>query len=83
MKKNQYYVVTMYRYGNITDYSYVAGISDTESQAFKEAKKEEDFRGGKYSARIVRCDLNEFIKEPECVRNDNFKTKPMIGEYVQ
>jgi|WetSurMetagenome_2_1015567.scaffolds.fasta_scaffold08132_7 hypothetical protein len=48
LEKNWVYVVTMYRWGNYENHSYVLGVFDTNIKAKNAGKREEKFRGGKY-----------------------------------
>jgi hypothetical protein len=52
------YVVTMYRWGNAENHSYVLGAYDSKEQALVESHQEEMNRGGKYEARIFSGPIN-------------------------
>lgn len=43
-----YYLVKMYRWGDLEEHSYSAGCFSKESRAKYIGEKERDFRGGKY-----------------------------------
>ena len=51
--KKSIYVVTMYRWGNRENHSYVTWAGTSRKRAFKESDDEEMERGGKYEAEIV------------------------------
>lgn len=66
------YVVTAYRFGDKERHSYVVGAFTNEDLAMQVANSEEDFRGGKYSCRVLKVIvdyyddqgfLHEVIKE--------------------
>ena len=53
------YVVTMYRFAQRYNHSYVSGVYKDELRALKEAEKEQMFRGGtKYYPEIWEYDLD-------------------------
>ena len=58
MNKPLYYVQA-YRLGKMNDHSYVVGIWEDSNEAQLAAKKEEQFRGGKYECVVYLADLNE------------------------
>ena len=58
MNKPLYYVQA-YRLGKMNDHSYVVGIWEDSNEAQLTAKKEEQFRGGKYECVVYLADLNE------------------------
>lgn len=49
----------------MNDHSYVVGIFSDSSLAHSIAKKEEEFRGGKYECVVYIADLNEPIESYE------------------
>lgn len=55
------YVVMMRRWGELETYCYLLGVFDTEQMAKEEAYREEQLRGGKYSAEINGVPLNSLI----------------------
>jgi len=57
MKKNKFYVVTAYRWGNRSDHSYFVGLFDKKHAAITAAEKEENWRGGKYNCQIIETDI--------------------------
>jgi len=59
------YYVQAYRGGRMNDHSYVVGIFSDSSLAQATAKKEEEFRGGKYECVVYIADLNEPIESYE------------------
>jgi hypothetical protein len=65
MSKNKIYVVTMYRYGNKQNDSYVLGAFSKKQKAFDEADAEEAYRGGKYSGEVLEFNPNESIRITE------------------
>ena len=52
------YVVTMYRWGNHEDHSYVLGVWTNKIVAENYGITEEAYRGGKYDAEVTECDLD-------------------------
>jgi hypothetical protein len=58
MNKPLYYVQA-YRLGKMNDHSYIVGIWEDSNEAQLAAKKEEQFRGGKYECVVYLADLNE------------------------
>ena len=53
------YVVTMYRYGDKENHSYLLGVYDDEELAIAEAQLEQLNRGGnKYYPEVRRCEIN-------------------------
>ena len=66
MKKQNYYVVTAYRFGERSGHSYHVGLFDRKHAAIKAAEKEEDLRGGKYKCRVIETPiLKEWIDKDE------------------
>ena len=65
MMTNPIYYVQAYRGGKMNDHSYVVGIFTDSSLAQSIAKKEEEFRGGKYECVVYIADLNEPIESYE------------------
>jgi len=62
MMTNPIYYVQAYRGGKIDNHSYVVGIFTDGHTAQAVAKKEEEFRGGKYECVVYIADLNEPIE---------------------
>ena len=54
----QIYVVTMYRWGNRENHSYVEYVGDSENAAVKAGENEASRRGGKYDYEIDMFILN-------------------------
>jgi hypothetical protein len=61
MSKPLYYVQA-YRLGKMNDHSYVVGVWEDSNQAQLAAKKEEQFRGGKYECIVYLAYLNEPVE---------------------
>ena len=61
MSKPLYYVQA-YRLGKMNDHSYVVGIWEDSNEAQLAAKKEEQFRGGKYECVVYLAYLNEPVE---------------------
>ena len=55
----QVYVVTMYRWGDRDNHSYVVGAYTTEEKATEAGLQEEQCRGGKYAHEIVSCRIDQ------------------------
>lgn len=54
------YIVTMYRFGDRENHSYVLGVYSKKEKAILEANDEKEFRGGnKYYPEILELDLND------------------------
>ena len=49
----------MYRWGDREAHSYVIGAFTKKQKAIDEGKKEEEYRGGKYSSEVLEFDPNE------------------------
>jgi len=65
LKQKTVYTVTMYRYGNREWHSYVLGAFSSNDIAREWAAKEEEYRGGKYKAEIIRWGIDsptDFLK---------------------
>jgi len=65
LKPKTVYTVTMYRYGNREWHSYVLGAFSSNDIAREWAAKEEEYRGGKYKAEIIRWGIDsptDFLK---------------------
>jgi hypothetical protein len=58
MNKPLYYVQA-YHLGKMNDHSYVVGIWEDSNKAQLAAKKEEQFRGGKYECVVYLAYLNK------------------------
>ena len=56
------YYVQAYRWGKVDNHSYVVGIFSDSNLAQEIAKKEEEFRGGKYECVVYIAELNEPIE---------------------
>jgi len=59
-RKNKYYVVTMYRWGNRENHSYVIGVFSTKTRAIKAGATEECWRGNKYIPEVIEFNLDEY-----------------------
>jgi len=57
------YIVTAYRYGDTETHSYVLGVFGTEEIARTVSEYECDYRGGKYSCKVIQCSMNESVKD--------------------
>jgi hypothetical protein len=64
MNKPLYYVQA-YRQGKMNDHSYVVGVWEDSNEAQLAAKKEEQFRGGKYECVVYLAYLNEPVESWE------------------
>lgn len=54
------YVVTMYKFGDRENHSYVLGIYSKKEKAISEGFDEKEYRGGnKYYPEILEFDLND------------------------
>jgi hypothetical protein len=64
------YIVTMYRWGDRDNHSYVIGVFDDHHTAMGAGFLEERWRGGKYKAEILGFPLNkyEYDYEPEVIK---------------
>lgn len=60
MKPSFVYVVTMYRWGDRENHSYVHGVFSKKKKALDEAQAEKEYRGGnKYYPEVLEMDLND------------------------
>lgn len=55
---NSVFLTTAYRYGSFDDHCYLVGVYGDEVRALNAAIAEEEYRGGKYSCRVVEQELN-------------------------
>lgn len=66
---NSVFLVTAYRYGEFADYSYLVGVYSDAARACNAADAEDEYRGGKYSCRVVEQELNgpelRVLREPK------------------
>lgn len=58
MSKNKLYIVNVFRWGERDKHSYFVGVFSKKQKAIDEAKKEENYRGGKYKAEIIEAEIN-------------------------
>ena len=58
----QIFIVTAYRWGNKECHSYVLGAFSTKEEAIRQAKIEEEWRGGKYDCEVIVMKLNDSLK---------------------
>jgi hypothetical protein len=56
------FIVTAYRWGDRENHSYVVGAFSTKDEAILWAKKEEEWRGGKYDCEVIVMQLNYPLK---------------------
>ena len=59
---NNIYIVTAYRFGDKHNHSYVVGSFSTKEEAIRQAKIEEEWRGGKYDCEVIAMKLNDALK---------------------
>lgn len=78
MSKKEVYVVTMYRWANRENHSYVLGVWNKKFQAMKAATEEEQRRGGKYTAEIIEANLDVAILD-EANNRYTLSGSPTIG----
>lgn len=67
MAKGKLYVVTMYRFGDRTNHSYILGVFSKKDAAIKRGDGESYFRGGKYMPECLEL-------EPGITTEDGFRT---------
>ena len=64
MNKNKFYIVNVFRWGERANHSYFIGVFNKKQKAIREAKKEEQYRGGiKYKAEIIETEINTSFAE--------------------
>lgn len=73
------YVVTMYRWGDRECHSYVLGVFSKKTRAEKAAKREEEYRGGKYSPECIEIPID---MELDCL-SETKKIIPLIKHPIQ
>lgn len=57
--RTKVYVVTMYRWGDRENHSYVLGVYTTKGEAVRAGEREREYRGGnKYYPECLEFDLN-------------------------
>ena len=61
--KNEIYIVTAYRWGDISNHSYIVGVYSNEEKAQSAKKFEEEWRGGKYICDIILMDVDGELPE--------------------
>ena len=59
---NNINIITAYRFGDKENHSYVVGAFSTKDEAIRQAKKEEEWRGGKYDCEVISGRINESRK---------------------
>jgi hypothetical protein len=59
LRQKPVYVVTMYRWGNRENHSYVAAVSLDADKARQMAEQEEIDRGGKYQAEVIEVPVDD------------------------
>lgn len=59
MTKGKLYVVTMYRWGDANNHSYVLGVFSKKETAIKRGESESFFRGRKYMPECLEIGMNE------------------------
>jgi hypothetical protein len=57
--KGKLYIVTMYRWGNRENHSYVIGAFTKKQKALDEGEREAQYRGGKYDPEVLEVDPNQ------------------------
>lgn len=57
-RKKHVYIVTMYRWGNRNNHSYVLGAYNNKDRAITYGVTEEGWRGGKYKCEVIKTVLN-------------------------
>ena len=55
------WIVRMLRWGSPEEHSYIVGVYDSEDKALATAEVEEQYRGGKYDAKVICVELNRPI----------------------
>ena len=68
VSKGKIYVVTMYRWGNRENHSYLLSVWSKKQKALDECKKEEDYRGGKYMGEIIEMELDSELRDEDRAR---------------
>jgi hypothetical protein len=63
MQNNKIYIVTMYRWGNKENHSYVIGAFTDSKEAVKAGISHSQYRDGKYDPEIIEVDLNRVYYE--------------------
>lgn len=63
MAKGKLYVVTMYRWGDRNNHSYVLGAFTHKTRAEKRGEMERDMRGGKYMPECLEVEPNQSTEE--------------------
>lgn len=66
--ENELFVVTMYRWGERENHSYVLGVFDDKEKADSAGTNESEQRDGKYDMEIIRFKLNDTTKPEKIVR---------------
>lgn len=83
MAKSFTYSVTMYRFGERKNDSYILGVYDKKHQAIKECEAEEEYRGQKYMGEVIehvtgtkeQKVIRELKKAPWCEEEESEKEK--------
>lgn len=65
MKKNEFYIVTAYRWGDRSAHSYNLGVFSKKHKAQESANIHRDYRGGKYACVVDKCFVNAFDNESD------------------
>lgn len=73
-KTNKVHVVHMLRYGDPEKHSYILGVFSLKSSAQLAGVAEKEYRGGKYTPKVIVCVLDADMNMDEIYPN-NWRTK--------
>ncbi len=73
--KNEIYIVTAYRWGNIASHSYNLGVFQKKRKAQQVADSHCEYRGGKYACVVDKCVLNEFDNDADEYTKEIYRAK--------
>lgn len=74
-KTNDIYVVIAYRWGEKSDHSYTLGAFNKKHAAIKCADSHTEYRGGKYSCVVEKCEINKFDAAADNYTTVVYRTK--------
>lgn len=73
----KFYIVTMYRWGERDNHSYVLGVFDDEQEAIRAGKEHGEHRGGKYDPEVIETEIGLICMGE---RNDSRTILPIYSD---
>lgn len=73
--RDKLYVITAYRWGNMSEHSYLLGVFTDLDKAKKVADSHCKYRGGKYACVVEECELNYFDNDDDDYTEEIYRAK--------